>query len=284
MSSQSSIFLLLSTYPLFPIAMSLEMATLSTKGAEHPIRHLVGPEGLAIISSAYLAVRFGYHEDSIYVEREVLKDDGNVEYTISQLSSVVTDQRMWSLEKGTYKVFGLFRMQMEASTQQVMPTNFTTSTVHTPVRTRTASVADVPPACTQRQPQSPIFIGDSEDDFPVEDITASTPTLFSTPMASGVHKPRLATPTSGAQPSLHPQTLFRTSAIACLKRLALRLNTKNVLKNMDYASVPHRIGGLLACERRAVSGERRAWIGEQGAVNLVCRVCLGCEIITNRSL
>ena len=90
MSSQSSIFLLLSTYPLYPIAMSLEMATLSTEGVEHPIRHPVGPEGLAIISSAYLAVRFGYHEDSIYVEREVLKDDGNFEYTISQFSSIVT--------------------------------------------------------------------------------------------------------------------------------------------------------------------------------------------------
>ena len=77
-------------YPLYPIAMSLEMAKLSTKGAEHPIRHPVGHEGLAIISSAYLEVRFGYHEDSIYVEREVLKEDGNVEYIISQLSSVVT--------------------------------------------------------------------------------------------------------------------------------------------------------------------------------------------------
>ena len=63
--------------------MSLEMATLSTEEAEHPIRHQVGPEGLAIISSTYLAVRFGYHEDFIYIEREVLKDNGNVEYTIS---------------------------------------------------------------------------------------------------------------------------------------------------------------------------------------------------------
>ena len=134
---------------------------------------------------------------------------------------------------------------MEASTQQVTPTNFTTSTVHALVRTRTASVADVPPACTQRQPQSPIFIGDSEDDFPVEDITASTPALFSIPPASGVHEPRLATPTSDARPPLHPQTLFRTSDVACLKRLALRPNTKNVLKNMDYASVPHRIVDFL---------------------------------------
>ena len=72
-----------STYPLYPIAMSLEMATLSTKRAEHPIRHPLGPDGLAIVSFAYLAIRFGFHKDSIYVEREVLKDDGNVEYTIS---------------------------------------------------------------------------------------------------------------------------------------------------------------------------------------------------------
>ena len=78
-----------STYPLYPIAMSLEMATLSTKGAEHPIRHPLGPDGLAIVSSAYLAVRFGLHEESIYVEKEVLKDDENVEYTISQLNSLV---------------------------------------------------------------------------------------------------------------------------------------------------------------------------------------------------
>ena len=149
------------------------------------------------------------------------------------------------MEKGTYKVFGLSRMQMEASTQQVTPTNFTTSTMHAPVRTRTASVVDVPPACTQRQPQSPIFIGDSKDDFSIEDITTSTPALFSTPPASGVHEPRLATPMSGATPPLHPQTLFQTSAVACLKRLAFRPNTKNVLKNMDYASVPHRIVDFL---------------------------------------
>ena len=71
--------LVFSTYPLYPIAMSLEMATLSTKGAEHPIRHPLGPDGLAMLSSAYLAVRFGFHEDSIYVEREVLKEDCNVE-------------------------------------------------------------------------------------------------------------------------------------------------------------------------------------------------------------
>ena len=145
------------------------------------------------------------------------------------------------MEKGTYKVFGLSRMQMEASTQQVTPTNFTTSTVHAPLRTRTTSVVDVPPPCTQRQPQSPIFIGDIDDDFPVEDITASTPALFSTPPASGVHEPRLAILTSAARPPLHPQTLFRTSAIACLKRLARRPNTKTVLKNMDYTSMPHRI-------------------------------------------
>ena len=202
-------------------------------------------DGLAIISSAYLAVRFGYHEDSIYVEREVLKDDGNVEYTISQLSSVVTGQKTWSLEKGTYKVFGLSRMQMEASTQQVTPTNFTTSIVHALVRIHTASIGDIPPASTQREPQSPIFIGDSDDDFPVEDITTSTLALFSTPLASGVHEPRLATPTFGARPPLHPQILFRTSAVACLKRLAHRPNTKNVLKNMDYASVLHRIVDFL---------------------------------------
>ena len=82
--------LVFSTYPLYPIAMSLEMATLSIEGAEHPIRHPLGPDGLATVSSAYLAVRFGFHEGSIYVEREVLKDDGNFEYIINQPSSLVT--------------------------------------------------------------------------------------------------------------------------------------------------------------------------------------------------
>ena len=90
--------------------MSLEMATLSTKGAKHPIRHPLGFDGLAIVSSTYLTVRFGFYEEYIYVEREVLKDDGNVEYTISQLSSPVSSQKTWSLERGTYKVFGLSRM------------------------------------------------------------------------------------------------------------------------------------------------------------------------------
>ena len=71
------------TYPLYPIASPLEMATLSTEGTEHPIQHPLGLNGLAIVSSAYLAVHFGFHEELIYVEREVVKDNGNVEYTIS---------------------------------------------------------------------------------------------------------------------------------------------------------------------------------------------------------
>ena len=125
--------------------MSLEIATLSTEGVEHPIRHPLGPDGLAIVSSAYLAVRFGFHEESIYVEREVLKDDRNVEYTINQLSFLVIGQKTWSLEKGTYKVFGLSRMQMQASTQQLMPKNFTISTVHALVCTPTTSIGNIPP-------------------------------------------------------------------------------------------------------------------------------------------
>ena len=60
-----------------------------------------------------------------------------------------------------------------------------------------------------------------------------------------VQEPQLATPTSGARPPLHPQILFQTSVVACLKRLACRPNTKNVMKNMDYASVPHRIVDFL---------------------------------------
>ena len=47
------------------------------------------------------------------------------------------------------------------------------------------------------------------------------------------------------RPPLHPETIGRISVVACLKRLASRPNTKNVLKNMDYASVPHRIVDFL---------------------------------------
>ena len=74
----------------------------------------------------------------------------------------------------------------------------------------------------------------------MEDITASTPALFCTPPASVVQELRLATPSSGTRPPLHPHTLFRTSDVACLKRLVCRPKTKNVLKNMDYDSVPHK--------------------------------------------
>ena len=216
------------------------MATLSTEGAEHPIRHPLGLHGLTIVSSAYLAVHFGFHEESIYVEREVLKDDGNVEYTISQLSSLVSGQKTWSLEKGTYKVFGLSQMQMQASTQQLTPRNFTMSTVHALVCTPTTFVCNILPPSKQLQAHSPIFIGDSDDDFHMEDITASTPASFCTPPASTIKELRLATPWSAMRPSLHPQTLGHTNVVACLKRLASRPNTKNVLKNMDYVSVPHR--------------------------------------------
>ena len=51
-SSQSTHVLAFSTYSHYPIAMSLEMATLSTEGAEHPIRHPLGPDELLALSQA----------------------------------------------------------------------------------------------------------------------------------------------------------------------------------------------------------------------------------------
>ena len=129
---------------------------------------------------------------------------------------------------------------MQASTQQLMPRNFTMSTVHAPVCTPKTSVGDIPPPSKQQWAHSPIFIDNNDDDFHMEDIIASTPVSFCTPPVSTVQEQQLATSSSVARPPMHPQILGRTSVLACLKRLASRPNTKNVLKNMDYVLVPHR--------------------------------------------
>ena len=67
-----------------------------------------------------------------------------------------------------------------------------------------------------------------------------------------------------------------------LPSLAEQLHDLQVELHSELAGL-HSVRGLLTCKRRAASGERRAWIGEQGAVKLVCRVCLGCEIINKKS-
>ena len=91
------------------------MATISTPGGAHPVRYRLGADGFAVVPSEYLATRFGFSEDSILVEEEVLNDQLEVQFSVTQLSSLVNDRKTWFLHKGSYQVFGVSQVQRPAS-------------------------------------------------------------------------------------------------------------------------------------------------------------------------
>jgi hypothetical protein len=120
------------------------------------------------------------------------------------------------------------------------PGRSTTSSINAPLRTPSNGASDTPLVSTPRRPCSPINLDSSEDDCQINDSTASTPTTSFTPRPSMLYRlQQAATPSSSPCLPLHPQTLGRSSVVACLKRLASRPSTKNVLKTVDYATVPH---------------------------------------------
>ena len=75
-----------------------------------------------------LNLRFAFQIGTIYVEREVFDDNGEICETVFQQNSRTTDGVVWNLTRGMYRVFGLTDAQMSASTVFMTPPN-STSTV-----------------------------------------------------------------------------------------------------------------------------------------------------------
>ena len=80
-----------------------------------------------------LNLRFAFHIGTIYVEKEIFNDCGEICETVLQRNSIIVDGVVWNLTHGIYRVFGLTDAQLSASTVLITP-HTSTSTVHVPTQ------------------------------------------------------------------------------------------------------------------------------------------------------
>ena len=211
------------------------MATIRAEHHSIPLRVPLGDDNLASVSAAFLAMRFGFHLDSIHVEEEVFDDAGDLSHTVFQMSFHINNGRVWFLLPGTYKAMGVTESDMAASTVLLTPGGSTTSTAQVPL-----------PATVKKEPgiEEVTLLSDSDDDLvraPEISTTTPPPTQqqpFSDPLKVS-QSPSVSQPSS-SKPPIHPSvSRDRPSVVECLKLLASRPGSKNILKKIDYQSVRH---------------------------------------------
>ena len=103
-------------------------------------------------------MRFKLNQDSIHVEEEVFNDNGNLSYTILQVSFRIDDGRVWFLLPGRYKVIGVTESQMATTIVLLTPGVSLTSTTHVPLLATIKKELDIQDVT--------LLSDDSDDDVP----------------------------------------------------------------------------------------------------------------------
>ena len=134
------------------------MATIRALNHSIPLMIPLGDDGLAKVAWWFLSMRFKLNQDSIHVEEEVFNDNGNLSYTILQVSFRIDDGRVWFLLPGRYKVIGVTESQMATTIVLLTPGVSLTSTTHVPLLATIKKELDIQDVT--------LLSDDSDDDVP----------------------------------------------------------------------------------------------------------------------
>ena len=104
------------------------MASFHTEGYGARFKVPLDDLGEVYVHEQLLSLRFAFHIGTIYVEKEIFNDSGQISETVLQRKSRTAEGDLWNLTRGIYRVFGLTDAQLSASTVLVTPHN-STSTV-----------------------------------------------------------------------------------------------------------------------------------------------------------
>ena len=109
------------------------MVVLYAHGVRVPLTFQMEEDGLAYVTSQRLSLRFNFREDTISVEEDIFDDlTSDVTHTIGRLSHRDENNNLfWSLNPGSYRVYGLTDSQMAASTEILTPRCSSTCTIQT---------------------------------------------------------------------------------------------------------------------------------------------------------
>jgi hypothetical protein len=99
-------------------------------GVGVPISFPLGNDGLVLVTSLRLSLRFQLSEEFMYIDKEVYDaHSGELIQTIGQSPVCDGDTKQWLLNAGRYQVYGISDSLMVASTELITPHRSSTSTV-----------------------------------------------------------------------------------------------------------------------------------------------------------
>ena len=110
------------------LLQSLWMASLHAMECSIPFHLPLGPSGVVVIQESLLRLKFGLQLDTMYVEQKLLHGTRVLWETIFVQNSRKDVGSFWTLGGGSFKVIGLFEMQMDLSTM-LLTNEFITTTL-----------------------------------------------------------------------------------------------------------------------------------------------------------
>ena len=236
--------------------LPLQAAILSAYGSNAPVSFPVNGEGVAVVSSKHLSMRFHFDESSLYVEKHVFDDSNQSSPShtvIQQPHQSPTQSLVWELGPGKYDVYGL-PMTMDKG----RPNQSSTCTIHTPllrnVKVEHDADVELTPlfgSSTSVKPESEptSYIALSSDSSDTEKVTERPPIHnLSSPSSksyathsfeSAAHSLESINLNDIPCPSPSPsaKALTAASILPKLKRLATLHGKKNMLKKLDYDTI-----------------------------------------------
>ena len=109
------------------------MTSFRTEGYGAPFMVPLDDFSEVCIHEQLLSLKFAFCIRTIYVEKEIFDDSGQIFETLLQRKSNTAEGDVWNLTRGMYRVFGLTDAQLSTSTVLVTPHN-STSTVQVPTQ------------------------------------------------------------------------------------------------------------------------------------------------------
>jgi hypothetical protein len=185
----------------------------------------LGNDGLALVTSLRLSLRFGLTEKFIYVDEEVYDAHSrDLMYTIGQSPECDGDSKQWLLKPGRYRVYGVSESVMAASTELIPPHRSSTDTVQLTPATR-VKIEHAEELIT-------ILSDDSDGNSPAVAPRIASP-LVNSSVPGSYH--RSSIPLSHTVSYVgHQKTL---SVVDSLKRIRATKGTRNVFKSLDFDSL-----------------------------------------------
>jgi len=88
--------------------VDISMALLRADLHSVPVTFPLGDDGLAIVTSTMLSLRFQFREEALYVEEEVFDSESrSLLHAICQLPSRNDEGMFWLFKPGKYRAYGL---------------------------------------------------------------------------------------------------------------------------------------------------------------------------------